>query len=157
TLKQAEIERVRRRRPSSLDAYDLVLRALPFAHSHIAEEAAIAIPMLKRALELEPGYAAAHAPLALCYHSPFSRGGFREEDRAAAIDHARAAIASGGDDAGALGIAGFVLSLDAHDHKTALKVFDQALAVSDSNHLALSSSALALSWMGEADAAIDRA
>jgi TolB-like protein/tetratricopeptide (TPR) repeat protein len=157
TLRTAEIERVRRRRPSSLDAYDLLLRALPFAHSHMAEEAAIAIPMLKRALDLEPDYAAAHAPLALCYHSQFSRAGLREEDRMAAIHHARAAIEAGGDDAGALGIAGFVLSLDAHDHATALKVFEQALALSDSNHLALSSSALALSWMGTADIAIDRA
>jgi TolB-like protein/Tfp pilus assembly protein PilF len=156
SLKRAEIERVRRRRPGNLEAYDLVLRAQPFAHSHLAEEAAIAIPLLKRALEFEPDYAAAHAPLALCYHSRFSRAGLSEEDREAAVHHARAAILVGADDAAALGIAGFVLSLDAHDHTTALQVFDRALALSESNYFALCSSALALSWMGTADVAIER-
>jgi adenylate cyclase len=33
TLRQAEIERARRKRPDSLDAYDLYLRALPFAYT----------------------------------------------------------------------------------------------------------------------------
>lgn len=155
-LKRAEIERVRRRRPGNLEAYDLVLRAQPFAHSHLAEEAAIAIPLLQRALEFEPDYAAAHAPLSLCYHSRFSRAGLKEEDRTAAVHHARAAILAGADDAAALGIAGFVLSLDAHDLATALQVFDRALALSDSNYFALCSSALALSWMGTADIAIER-
>jgi tetratricopeptide (TPR) repeat protein len=108
-------------------------------------------------LDLEPDYAAAHAPLALCYHSRFSRAGLREEDRASAIHHAHAALACGGDDAAALGIAGFVIALDAHDRATALRAFDQALALSNSNFFALCSSALALSWMGTIDVAIDRA
>ena len=156
-LRSAELNRVRRRRPGSLEAYDLVLRAQPFAHTHLAEDAAIAIPLLTQALTFEPDYAAAHAPLALCYHSRFSRAGLREEDRTSAIHHAHAAIASGADDAAALGIAGFVIALDAHDRATALRAFDQALALSNSNFFALCSSALALSWMGTADVAVDRA
>jgi tetratricopeptide (TPR) repeat protein len=95
--------------------------------------------------------------LALCYHSRFSRAGLREDDRAAAIRHAHAAIASGADDAAALGIAGFVVALDAHDYPTALDAFDRALALSNSNFFALSSSALAMSWMGTAEVAIERA
>ena len=92
----AEIERVRRARTASLEAYDLVLRAQPFALSHIAEEAVVAIPLLTRAIELDPKYASAHARLALCYHSRFSRAGLCEDDRAAAIRHVPA-IASGAD------------------------------------------------------------
>jgi tetratricopeptide (TPR) repeat protein len=80
-----------------------------------------------------------------------------EADRNSAIHHAHAAIASGPDDAAALGIAGFVIALDAHDRTTALKVFDQALALSSSNYFALCSSALALSWMGTTGVAVDRA
>jgi tetratricopeptide (TPR) repeat protein len=148
---------MRRRRPDSLEAYDLVLRAQPFAYSHLAEDAAIAIPLLNKALEFESDYAAAHAPLALCYHSRFSRAGLNEADRNAAIHHAHAAIASGPDDAAALGIAGFVIALDAHDRATALNAFDRALALSNSNYFALCSSALALSWMGTTEIAIDRA
>lgn len=156
-IRSAELDRIRRTRPSNLQAYDLVLRAQPYALSHIAEEAAQAIPLLTQAIALEPDYASAHAPLALCYHSRFSRAGLREDDRASAIGHAHAAIASGGDDASALGIAGFVIALDAHDYATAIKAFDHALSISSSNFFALSSSALALSWMGTADVAIERA
>lgn len=156
TLRTAEIERVRRQRPHSLDAYDLVLRAFPFAYSHIAEEASIAIPLLQKALELEPDYGAAHAPLALCHHARYSRAGLKPQDRAAAIHHAQAAVAGGADDASALGIAGFVLALDAHDHATALDLFDRALKLSSSNFFALSSSALVYSWLGDAMIAIER-
>jgi adenylate cyclase len=130
---------------------------MPHVHSHLAAEAAAAIPLLEKALELEPGYPAAHAPLALCYHSRFSRAGLREEDRVSAIHHARAASTGTGDDATALGIAGFVISLVEHDHITALKLFDRALALSNSNIFALWCSAIALSWMGDTQIAIERA
>jgi adenylate cyclase len=155
-LRKAEIERVRRKRPDSLDAYDLVLRAMPSVYSHIAQDALAAIPLLERALELDPEYALAHGLLAWCYHFRFSRAGLREEDRLSAVHHARAAIA-GGDDASALGMAGFVISLDDHDHATALSLFDRALTLSNSNIFALACSALVLSWMGQSSLAIERA
>jgi tetratricopeptide (TPR) repeat protein len=156
SLRKVEIERVKRKRPDSLDAYDLVLRALPFTYSHTAGDAVTAIPLLKKALELEPGYAAAHAPLAWCYHFRF-RFGLREEDRAAAIHHAREAIAGGGDDPTALGIAGFVVAMDEHDLATALNVFERALQLSNSNPFALACSALVLSFMGRHEPAIEQA
>jgi TolB-like protein/Flp pilus assembly protein TadD len=157
SLRKVEIERAKRKRPESLDAYDLLLRALPLVHSHIAEDAATAIPLLEKALELEPDYPAAHAFLALCYHSRFSRGGLREEDRAAALRHAHAASTDAVDDATALGISGFVISLDGHDHATAVRLFDRALALSNSDVFTLWCSGLALSWMGQTGTAIERA
>jgi TolB-like protein/tetratricopeptide (TPR) repeat protein len=157
SLRKAELDRIRRKRPDSLDAYDLVLQAMPFAYSHMPDKAAVAIPLLEKALELEPGYGAAHAPLALCYHARYGRAGLREEDRLAAIRHAHAAITGGGDDAIALGIAGFVIAVDERDPVYALDLFDRALALSNSNALSLSCSALALSWMGKTEVAIERA
>jgi TolB-like protein len=157
SLRKAEIDRVKRKRPDNLDAYDLTLRALPYTYSHMSQEAEVAIPLLEKALELEPDYAAAHASLAWCYHFRFSRGTLREEDRAAAVRHAHAAVNNGGDDATALGIAGFVISLDEHDQPTALDVFERALALSNSNIFALCCSALILSFMGETEQAIERA
>ena len=148
SLRKAEIERVKRKRPENLDAYDLVLQAMPLVHSHIAQDALLAIPHLSKALDLQPDYALAHAMLAWCYHFRFSRAGLREEDRLAAVRHARAAIV-GGDDATALGMAGFVISLDEHDHAAAISFFDRALSLSPSNIFALSCSALVLSWLGE--------
>ena len=67
-LRKAEIERVRRKRPDSLDAYDFVLRAMPIIYSHVADDTIKAIPLLQNALALEPGYAIAHAALAWCHH-----------------------------------------------------------------------------------------
>lgn len=157
SLKRVEIERVKRNRPDNLDAYDLVLRALAFTRSAMVDGAAAAIPLLQKALELEPDYAVAHAILARCFHVRFSRGGLHEADRIASIHHARAAIARGTDDAATLAIAGLVIWLDEHDIKTAFDLFDRALAISHSNVAALCISSFALAWMGKTEAAIERA
>jgi TolB-like protein len=159
SLRRAEIERVKRKRPDSLDAYDLVLQALPFAYTGESENIAMAIPLLEQALALDPGYAGAQAALAWCYHHRFrfNRGGLREEDRAAAVRHARTAIACGGDDATALALAGLVIAFDERDHATALNLFNRALSLSNSNVFAFSCSALVLAWMGKTDLAIERA
>src|SRR5262249_41862449 len=59
SLRQAEIERVKRKRPDSLDAYDLVLRSLPEVFTLMPDGASKALPLLERALALEPDYATA--------------------------------------------------------------------------------------------------
>jgi TolB-like protein len=156
SLRKAEIARVRRKRPDSLDAYDLVLRALPFSYGHTEEDAAKAIPLLEKALGLEPGYAAAHAPLAWCYLGRF-RSGRSDDDRAVALHHARAAIAGGADDATALAVAGFIVALLERDPVTAFTIFDRALELNSSNVFALSCSALILSFLGRTETAIERA
>jgi TolB-like protein len=156
SLRKVEVERVKRKRPENLGAYDLVLRALPHTYSHRAEDADIAIPQLFKALELEPSYPAAHASLAWCYHFLYRRG-LRPQDRASAIDHAHAALAGGTDDATTLGISGFVISMDERDYVTGLSLFDRALLLSSSNIFALSCSALILSMAGKFGPAIERA
>jgi TolB-like protein len=155
-LRKVEVERVKRKRPENLGAYDLVLRALPHTYSHRAEDADIAIPHLLKALELEPGYPAAHASLAWCYHFLY-RLGLRPQDRARAIEHAHTALAGGADDATTLGISGFVISMDERDYANGLDLFDRALSLSNSNIFALSCSALILSFMGRFDIAMERA
>jgi TolB-like protein len=155
SLRKVEIERVRRKRPDSLDAYELFLRALPFTYSHTAVDAAHAMPLLRQALALDPDYAAAHAALAWCHHF-YSRFGAADADRNAAVKHARLAIASGSDDATALGMAGFVIATDEHDRATALDVFDRALTLSNSNSFALCCSALILALLGKREDAVER-
>ncbi len=58
TLRRAEIERARRMRPESLDAYDLYLRALPLASTGMPEDSDKVVPLLEQAIGLEPAYAA---------------------------------------------------------------------------------------------------
>src|SRR5207244_4600351 len=89
TLRQSEIERARRKRPDSLDAYDLYLRALPYAFTAMPEDADKALPLLGKAIELQPDYAAAHALIAWCHEQRYLRGGLHEETTSAALPHAR--------------------------------------------------------------------
>ncbi len=157
SLRKAEIDRVRRQRPNNLNAYDLVLRSLPFVFAQMPKDAAIAIPLLEEAVKFQPDYGAAHAFLGWCIYHRFARGGQREEDRIAAIQHAHAALAHGSDDATALAVAAQVIVNAEHDTATAFKLFDRALELSGSNVFALSLSAINLAWMGKAELAIERA
>src|SRR6476659_9511353 len=125
TLRQSEIDRARRKRPDSLDAYDLYLRALPDAFAAMPEDADKALALLGKAIELEPDFAAAHAIIAFCHEQRYLRGGMHEETRNAALHHARQAIAAGGDDAAALATAGFVIAVCGRDYETALTAFDR--------------------------------
>src|SRR5271169_3624287 len=157
SLRQAEIERAKRKRPENLDAYDLYLRAQPFAQVAMPGDAGKALALLDRALALEPDYAAAHASAAWCYEQRYMRGGLREEDKAAGLHHARAAIEAGADDAATLATAGFCIGLIAHDYTTAMEVIDRGLTLAASSALGLSFGSVILGHAGEADRAIDYA
>lgn len=155
-LRRSEIERVMRKRPDSLDAYDLVMRAMPFVYQMMPDGAAAALPLLDRAIELEPEYSIAHALAGWCHHFRF-RSGFGDDERVAAVRHVRAAIAGGTDDATALAISGLVIWFDERDDTTAFGLFDRALMVSNSNFLALGCSAVGFAWTGQTEEAISRA
>jgi adenylate cyclase len=83
------------------------------------------------------------------------RAGHSEQNRVAAIRHARAALAHGRDDATALGLGGFVVAMVEHDRATAFQAFEQALALSPSSAFTLLLGATALAYGGEAERAID--
>jgi TolB-like protein len=148
SLRRVEIERARRKRPDSLDAWDLYLRALPFAATAMPEDADKALLLLEQAIALEPDYAVVHAMIAWCHEQRYLRGGMLAETRAAASRHARAAIAAGGDDAPALAMAGFVIGIVEHDYETALYALDRSLALSPSSALALGFSSIVRAWTG---------
>jgi len=157
TLRKAEIERARRKRPDSLDAYDLYLRALPFAFTAMPQDADGALTLLNRAIELEPDYAAAHAMIAWCHEQRYLRGGLHEEVKQAALQHARTAIAVGGDDAAALATAGFVIAVIEYDYETATLAFDRSFALSSSSALAFGFSSIVRAWKGDDATAVDQA
>ena len=154
-LRQAEIERAKRKRPDNLDAYDLVLRATPFSDTGMPEAALQALPLLQRALALEPNYALAHGQAALCHEILFVRAGRREENRINAIHHGHAAITLGPDDARALVYGGIAIGLVEHDRPLAQEAFETALAISPSAAWAYLWGALIMGWGGEAENAIE--
>jgi TolB-like protein len=157
TLRKAEIERARRKRPDSLDAYDLYLRALPSAFTAMPEDADKGLTLLARAIELEPDYAAAHAMIAWCHEQRYLRGGLDEGVKQAALHHARTAIAAGSDDAAALATAAFVIAVIEYDYETATAAFERSFALSSSSALALGFSSIVRAWKGDDTTAVDQA
>jgi TolB-like protein/Flp pilus assembly protein TadD len=61
SIRRAEVERARSKRPETLAAYDLVMRALPHLWAHRMAENPQAISYLTKALALEPTYGLAAA------------------------------------------------------------------------------------------------
>ncbi len=155
SLRRAEGERVKRKRPESLGAYDLVLQAQPDVDSGMPAQVTKALVLLDRALALDPTYALAHANAAMCHHCLFLRNGLREEDRSASVRYAQAAIAHGRDDPPALTLAGFSIGMDGHDRAAAFIALESALAISPSSALTYILGSVILAWGGEAERAIE--
>ena len=80
SLRRAEINRARNKRPDSLDAYDLFLRAMPHAYANTAPEGRGTAYYLE-VLRLDANYAAAHAFKAWCHEQRYFRSGFTLKTR----------------------------------------------------------------------------
>jgi TolB-like protein/AraC-like DNA-binding protein len=66
-IRDAEIERARRKPPNELDAYGLTIRAFPFALASYPRAAIRALELLNRAMDIDPDYAPAAALAAWCH------------------------------------------------------------------------------------------
>jgi TolB-like protein/cytochrome c-type biogenesis protein CcmH/NrfG len=73
----AEAARIRRKPPQSIDAWDLVMQALPHMWRVSAEEQRRAQELLQRAIALDADYAHAHALLGWTYVSMFNMAALR--------------------------------------------------------------------------------
>lgn len=155
SLRRAEIDRVKRKRPDSLDAYELVLRAQPDVDSGMPARVRTALILLERAIAVDPTYALAHGNAAMCHHCLYLREGLEPVQRQASIYRARQAIIHGQDDALALTLAGFSIGMDGHDREAAFSALEAALALSPSSALTYILGSVILAWGGEADRAIE--
>ena len=142
SLRKAEIERAKRRRPDSLDVYDLYLRALDQAFSFTPAGRTAALAMLDAAIARDPGYAEAHGVAAWCRQQRFLWGGRSLEDRAAALLHAEAVATSQTDDATALAFAAFAMSALGGNHDAAFAMLDRALGQNPNSAMAHTVSAI---------------
>jgi adenylate cyclase len=129
SLRKAEIERSRRKRPESLAAYDLFLRALTPLHKLRPEANAEAQILLEQAIATDPGYAPALAYAAWCYEQRLLHGWSTapEAEAAAAVGLARQALAIDSGDAAAIAMASFVLTLVGHDYDGGRRAAQRAL------------------------------
>ncbi len=137
SVRRSEVERSRRKRPESLDAYDLYLRALPLMTTISVADAPAAAALLRDALRLDPNLAVAHAYLSWSHQILFAHGGFGEADKMVGLEHARAATANSVDDATALAVGAMVIGLLGKNAGAALDAIERALSFNPSSAAAL--------------------
>ena len=154
---KAEVERVRRKHPESLDAYDLYLKAVPMVYSADVPSYSNAIKLLDQAVALDPRFAPVLAAGAWAHEKRLTFGGVAPagvDDKAMAIDLARQALAADPDDAMVLAIAGwfFILLLD--DFGGGLTLSKRALALNPNGLLLLHFGGIAHGYCGDLDESI---
>jgi adenylate cyclase len=155
-LRATEIARARRKRPDSLDAFDLYLQALPKAAAMSAQSLAEAIELLDRAIGLSPGYVralayAAHCramrPILAC--SPDAERDLREADelsrRALEIDPA---------DPIALNVIAHIPVVLRHDYQAGGDLIDRSLAVNPNDAFSWNRRGWISAWAGEVESAM---
>jgi len=131
TIRSAEIERVRRKRPDSLEAYDYVMRTLPHMLALTPEASAEALRLAMEAVRLDPGYARAHALAGWCHAWQVVNGWTASPPqlRAEGLRLARAALQLDSDDPGVLTMVGATEMLLAGDFESASAHIAKALVL----------------------------
>jgi TolB-like protein/DNA-binding SARP family transcriptional activator len=158
-LEQAEIERAKRKPTESLDAYDYFLRGMAGVHSWTREGNSEALRHFARAVELDPGFAAAYGMAARCY-SQRKAGGWtidRRQEIAETERLARLAATLGKDDAVALHAAGMGLAYVVGDLDGGAALVDRALALNPNLAWAWVFSAWVRIWLGEPEIGLEHA
>lgn len=162
SIREAEIALARRKRPESLAAYDLVLRAMPHLWAHRREDNAEAIRLLDEARKADPTYARATAVAAwaraqhVIYNWAPDIEAARTEGRAM-IDAAAGEV---GDDPTALTALATATTLLLGDLQRAGHFADRALALDPNNAWAWTRRGFITAYGGkpaEAIAAFERA
>ena len=150
SIRQAEIERARRKRPQDLGAYDYTMRAIRHVWLLEKEEAARGLELLERALEIDGDYPLALALAAWCWaqHSVYNWVDDMAAAKAQALELADRAANLSTDDPLILAVLGAVHTL-ARNYGAARVVLERAVAL-DPN------SAWALGRLGWLDVYTDR-
>jgi TolB-like protein/Flp pilus assembly protein TadD len=110
-LQLAEIERLKRKPPSNLDPYDLLLRAQQYEYELRVDSHAAALRHLDQALVVDPSYAPAMALAAFCHAERRVQGWMQEPEVEAreALRLASRAVELGKDDANVFWMAGYAV------------------------------------------------
>jgi TolB-like protein len=147
-LYAAENFRARRKAPESLDAWDLVMRALSHFWRMTREDNLLAQELLERAIAIDSNYAQALAVFAFSHVFGAQMGWENAADATPVADRAsRAAVQADSDDAWAhLALASVCPYLGRLDD--ALAAFDTALRLNPNFSLAQGCYGLVLTWSG---------
>lgn len=156
TLRKAELERVKRKRPDDLGAYDLYLHALARMYEVRPESRAAALEFIGKALSIDPQYAEAHGVAAWCYFAKsLWEGSLPEPHKEAMLYHARAVQDLQTEDASTLAHAAIALALATRDYDAALAMIERAIAINISSAHAHGHGSVINTWAGNYDRSIE--
>lgn len=155
-LEQAEIERVKRKPTKSLDAYDYYLRAMAKLYEGKRQSIEEALSLFQKAIDRDPGFAAAYGMSAYCYVWRKANGWVADRSRetAEATSLAHKAAQLGRDDAIALSEAGFALAFVAGELDHGAALIDRAVALNPNLASAWRFSGYTRVFLGDSDLAI---
>jgi len=155
-LEKAEIDRARRKPTASLDAYDYYLRGLAEVHKWEREANAEALRLFRRAIELDPTFAAAWGMAAPCLSQRKASGWATDgaADVAEVRRLAQRAAELGPDDAVALATAGIGLAYVAGDIGDGGALLKRALALNPNLAMTWLFIGWANVWYGEPELAL---
>ena len=157
-LRMAEIERALRKPTENLQAYDLMLRALPNLRALSRERLEEAICLLRRAIALDPGYAVAMAQLATGQWWLVVQGWLDRSDPELIdmIQLARTALELDGDDPEVLVPVAFLIALPGNDFGGGMALIEKAIGLNPNSAGAFRVAGLLHAYAGDTRAALDR-
>jgi TolB-like protein/class 3 adenylate cyclase len=131
-VKSQVLAAAKRKHPNSLTAYELTLLGVEKTLSPTRESNAESIEILKKAIEVDPGYAKAWVNLAWAYTSESDFGADAKVSREAALSAARRAVQLDASDAEAHAVLGHVLATQG-EFDRAKAAFETALRLNPSS------------------------
>ena len=151
-----ERDRASRKPPSSFDAWECYQRGVSCYLEMTPTSFGEAIELYQRAIELDPGFASAHAALAYClyYRIAYAMSQAPGEDLSAAMESAQTALALDDRDDLAHSVAGRVYLLQG-DFEAARKELEASVRLNPSSSFALFSIASVCIYELDFDPAID--
>jgi TolB-like protein len=155
SLQQAEVERVRRKPPGSIDAYDLYLRALPLFHTFTREGNATALELVRRALALDPDFILAVILGEKCWALQFTQGWSPiDEALAECMQYARRAAQIDKDNAEAIGTLARRMATIEHNCPEARSLAEKAVALNPYSAVAWRQGGYAFVTCGDSEKAL---
>jgi TolB-like protein/tetratricopeptide (TPR) repeat protein len=156
-LQRVEIERVKRKPVSNLDAYDLMLRAQQLEYEFTEQSLAEALRCLEQALALDPNYAAAMALAANCYGERAFQGWTQDAAAEATkgLHLATRALALGREDSNVLWMAAHATLRLAMDRERAKELAYGSLALNSNSAIAMTVAGLTEAMSGNPGKAIE--
>ncbi|MEE9249986.1 MAG: adenylate/guanylate cyclase domain-containing protein [Alphaproteobacteria bacterium] len=158
-LHRAEAERIKQKRPDSMDAYDYLLRGLAYMNKLTPEDTQEALRYFRKAIELDPNYSRAYADAAWCYRREVQLGGLTlpDEEKAEAIELMQKALELDKNDPVVLWQAGAFKVHFRQDLDDAAALIDRSLAINPNSSRAWTASAQCRGYMGDTATSIRHA